>query len=145
MQLINSFSGEYRFLSNFYSSPFEYSDRLWPTVEHFFAAMKTKNYEQQEEIRLASSPGQAKRLGRAVDLRSDWESAKLRVMRAGLQLKFAVGSELADRLLATRNAHLVEGNTWGDVFWGQVDGSGENWLGVLLINRRSELRVQSST
>jgi predicted NAD-dependent protein-ADP-ribosyltransferase YbiA (DUF1768 family) len=68
---------------------------------------------------------------------------KVDVMRDLIAQKFAVGSELADRLLATGDQELVEGNTWGDTFWGVCDGVGENWLGRLLMERRAALRGRS--
>ena len=62
------------------------------------------------------------------------------VMRGLLARKFAPGTELAARLLATGDAQLVEGNTWGDRFWGVCRGQGRNQLGQLLMERRDQLR-----
>ncbi|MGL5909528.1 MAG: NADAR family protein, partial [Phycicoccus sp.] len=89
----------------------------------------------------APTPGAAKRLARAIPLRPDWEAEKLGVMRAALRLKFPVyRTTLTDALLATGDALLVEGNTWGDQFRGVVAGAGQNWLGHLLMARRAEVR-----
>jgi hypothetical protein len=58
-----------------------------------------------------------------------------------LRAKFAPGTELAGKLLDTGGAHLEEGNTWGDTFWGTVNGAGDNYLGLCLMKVREELRV----
>lgn len=141
--VIDRFEGPHRFLSNFYSSPLELEGRRWPTVEHAYQAAKTTDRTAQEQIRTAATPGRAKRLGQQVTLRPNWDERRLVVMRRLVAAKFAVGSDLAGRLLATGDAELIEGNTWGDTFWGQVvrDGRpvGHNHLGRLLMARRSEL------
>ena len=82
----------------------------------------------------------AKKLGRACELREDWEDIKIDVMRDILRVKFKKGSHLGRLLVGTGDIPLVEGNTWNDVFWGVCNGSGENWLGRLLMEIRSELQ-----
>lgn len=141
MAEIDRFIGEWAFLSNFNPSPFEASGfPLWPTVEHYFQAMKSRDPEHRMKVYSAETPGQAKQFGRRCNLRPDWEEIKIRVMRVGLLMKFAPKTVLAVRLLNTNDLHLIEGNTWGDRFWGVCDGQGENWLGHLLMARRAELR-----
>lgn len=127
------------FLSNFYPSPIVIGGRTWPTVEHYFQAAKSHDPSDWEAILANPSPGAAKRVGRTCALRPDWEAIKLVVMRQALEAKFSAGSQLAQQLLDTGDELLVEGNGWGDRFWG-VDGTGENWLGGLLMMRRAELR-----
>ena len=128
---IKQFRGEYRFLSNFYPSKFKYKDKIWPTVEHAYQATKTHDPQRQEQIRKANKPGQAKRMGRACDLRDDWEE----VMGGLLERKFAKPS-LREKLVETHPATLIEGNHWGDDFWGVTErgeGEGRNMLGKLLM------------
>lgn len=127
-------------LSNFYRHDMVVDGETWRTVEHFFQAMKTANVEEWRAIRDASGPGEAKRLGRKCKVRSDWEVVKLGVMRRALEHKFVAGEPLGRWLLDTGDHLLVEGNTWGDTTWGQVNGVGANWLGFLLLARRAELR-----
>lgn len=133
-------------LSNFYPSPFELDGHVWPTVEHYFQAMKTVSIGDLKKIRDAESPGAAKRLGRNVELRREWEEVKLRVMRDALTAKFDADAGLRRYLLDTGDAMLVEGNTWHDQVWGNctcdrhLSYPGANWLGVLLMARRAELR-----
>lgn len=140
--VIDSFRGEYAFLSNFYESAFGFNG--WPcrTAEHAFQAMKCLEREDAKRVLAATTPAQAKRIGRVVALRYDWEQVKDDVMQEVLAAKFAPGTALAARLLATDDAQLVEGNTWGDTYWG-VDartGAGRNQLGRALMEQRSRLR-----
>ena len=133
---ITSFSGEYHFLSNFWYSQIITPDgRAWQTVEHFYQAMKTADLKEQENIRVLSTPGQAKRAGRRVITRPQWDKIKVNVMREGLKLKFTI-PEMKKLLLGTGNTHLEEGNKWGDTFWGTTNGVGKNWLGKLLMEVR---------
>ena len=88
------------------------------------------------------TPNCAKRLGRQVELRSDWETVKYDVMYQVCMAKFQQNPELLRKLVRTGDAELIEGNTWGDRVWG-VDlyrGVGENHLGKILMKIREELR-----
>lgn len=137
---IDKFDGEYAFLSNFYPSiVYDFEGNTYPTVEHYFQAMKTLDPKVRKHIASAKTPGEAKRLGRRVELRSDWEDIKLKVMKHGLIQKFAE-PELRNPLLRTGDAELIEGNWWGDTYWGVCNGVGENHLGQLLMEVREELR-----
>jgi ribA/ribD-fused uncharacterized protein len=141
MTTIKQFTGEHRFLSNFFPSPISDGRFTWPTVEHRFQALKTLDQVDQAAIRVADTPGKAKRMGRKVTIREDWEQIKLDVMGESLEMKFGQNPDLAALLIATGGATLEEGNTWGDTFWG-IDlrtGKGENWLGTLLMVERAFL------
>jgi ribA/ribD-fused uncharacterized protein len=146
MTVINSFQGEYFFLSNFFYSPFEFDGEIYSTVEHAFQAAKTLELEQHQSIRLAASPAQAKHLGRAVPLRPDWEQVKFDIMLALLKQKFTQ-TDLRQKLLNTGDSELIEGNTWGDKVWGCVlykgQWIGQNHLGKLLMKVRADIRQQS--
>lgn len=138
--MINRFIGEYEFLSNFYPTPIYDNDgKEYPTVEHYFQAMKTFNLQKRELIRLAESPGKAKRISRLVQLREDWEDRKLDIMEKALIQKFQI-PKLREKLLATGDEELVEGNFWNDTYWGVCKGEGENHLGKLLMNIREKIR-----
>lgn len=138
-RLIDSFDGEYAFLSNFYPSAFAVGGITYQTNEHFFQAMKTKDRDLRKKIALCNTPGEAKRIGRSIVLREDWEDVKLNVMTTGLMCKFA-DPVLRQKLLDTGDAILIEGNTWGDRYWGRCDGIGENHLGRLLMMLREKTR-----
>lgn len=139
--MINYFDGEYAFLSNYYNSPITHDGITYPTNEHFFQAMKTLKVDERLAIAAAKTPGQAKRMGRSVTLRSDWETVKSYYMELGLRLKFQ-NPDLAAKLIATGDEELIEGNTWGDRIWGVCNGEGENRLGKLLMKIRDELKTK---
>lgn len=134
---IDKFDGEYRFLSNFYASPIKAHGKMWPTAEHLFQAAKSNDPIEREAIRLLETPGQAKRMGRRLTLREDWDQIKNLVMFTILELKFDQNPELAARLVITGDAELIEGNTWNDTYWGVCNGKGHNYLGRMLMRHRS--------
>lgn len=138
--VIDRFTGPHGFLSNFYPSALTIGGHVYPTVEHAYQAAKTTDEDERELIRQAPSPGAAKRLGQRVSLRPGWETLRLTVMERLLWIKFTPRSMML-RLRATGTALLVEGNTWGDRFWGVCDGQGENHLGRLLMVVRTPTRV----
>lgn len=137
---IVSFMGEHEFLSNFYEQTVHFNGVAYPTAEHAFQAAKTVTPEEHALILAAATPGRAKRLGKKVKLRPDWESVKIDMMRQVLRSKFS-HPDLQHLLLETGDAELIEGNDWGDRFWGVCDGRGNNWLGKLLMEVREEIRT----
>ena len=146
--MIVEFDGQYDFLSNFYPSSILYEGIVYPTNEHFFQAMKTLDPAERQKIANAETPGKAKRMGRNVKLRPDWEKIKVDVMRTGLMLKFT-DAALAEKLIATGDEELVEGNWWCDQTWGSctcpkhIRTPGRNLLGMLLMEVRKELQYQN--
>lgn len=138
-EVIDNFIGPYFFLSNFYASPILYQNVLYPTVEHVYQAMKTKDKKRRYEISLLKTPGEAKKAGRSVELRKDWEDVKNKVMLRFVRSKFEIES-LRIKLLETGDSKLIEGNWWGDTYWGICKGVGKNTLGKILMKVREELR-----
>lgn len=136
---IESFHGRYRFLSNFWPTPVVFQHVLYPTAEHAYQAAKTLVPVERARILIAPTPGRAKRLGRAVTLQPEWADPAFRVetMYQVVKAKFA-DADLRGLLAATAPAVLIEGNTWGDRFWGVCGGVGENWLGRVLMRVRDE-------
>lgn len=139
-RVIDSFSGQYSYLSNFYPTPVDYEGVTYPSSEHAFQAAKTEDSRTRRIIASAASPGMAKAIGRTVRLRKGWDDMRIEVMRGILHDKFDRREALRFALLDTGDAKLVEGNTWGDTFWGVCNGEGENHLGKLLMQLREELR-----
>lgn len=138
---ITSFEdGPYRFLSNFWPSEVELDCVHYPTVEHAYQAAKTFDPYHREIVRGFLNPAHAKRAGRRFKCRPDWADVKVQVMRVLLRQKFGPRRALAAKLEATGDAELIEGNGWGDTFWGVCDGEGENHLGRLLMEIRAENR-----
>lgn len=136
--IINSFKGQYSFLSNFYPVQVEIEGIVYPSVEHAYVAMKTMDIELRKQISLMETAGKVKRMGRTLNMRSDWDHIKLPVMFGLLRLKFQK-PELKLLLISTGDSHLEEGNWWGDTFWGVCKGVGENNLGKLLMRVRQEI------
>lgn len=139
MNTITSFRGKYAFLSNFEPCVVVLDGVRYGCVERAFQAAKTLNIEERKRISLCESTADAKRYGRKVTLREDWENKKVQIMYELLKQKFSQ-PVFAERLLATGDAILIEGNNHGDRFWGQVNGEGKNMLGQLLMNVRKELQ-----
>jgi ribA/ribD-fused uncharacterized protein len=136
---IDRFSGEYRFLSNFWPCEIKYEGKTYASTEHAYQAAKTLDIKERNKIRDAKTPGDAKRLGRKITLRSDWESVKLQVMEDLVRQKFFDNPKLGKKLIDTGEQELIEGNTWGDKVWGQVNGVGQNHLGKILMKVRQSL------
>lgn len=136
---IDKFDGVYRFLSNFHPCTIKFEGKEYWTVEHAYQAAKTLDNKQREWVQQASSPGLAKRRGRRVDIRQDWDKIKIQIMMKLVLNKFQ-NPKLRDRLLATGDAELVEGNSWGDTFWGVSRGRGKNYLGRILMQVRQHLK-----
>ena len=142
---IDNFHGENFFLSNFFYSEVAFNGETYPTVEHAFQAAKTFDQEQRKNILQASSPAKAKQMGCKVTLRQDWEQVKFEIMFMLLKQKFSQAG-LRQKLVETGDIELIEGNTWGDTIWGciLVNGqwTGQNHLGKLLMNLRSDIRQE---
>lgn len=142
---IDSFRGDHWFLSNFSLSPIQWMGWDCATVEHAFQLAKTLDGQEQRRVACAESPALAKEMGRQVSLRADWDDVKDDVMSAILFLKFATHHDLKVKLLSTGSRPLIEGNTWGDRYWGVCDGEGQNKLGLLLMETRSRFMALEGT
>jgi len=138
-EAIERFTGEFTFLSNFHPCEIALGGLAYPSVEHAFQAAKTNDPAERDRIRRAPTPGQAKRLGRRATLRPGWERERLQVMRVLVLQKFTRHPELREQLLATRGRELIEGNDWGDRYWGVCGGAGQNQLGHILMEVRAYL------
>ena len=141
--MITSFKGEYNFLSNFVGCPLQIERILYRTSEHAYQAMKTTNEEIRRQIAAMPNPADAKRFARTIVLRDNWEGMKLSVMECSLWYKFH-HPIFRQKLLDTGDTLLIEGNTWGDTFWGCVQRGGKwvghNHLGKLLMHTREKIR-----
>jgi ribA/ribD-fused uncharacterized protein len=136
-RVIDRFQGDYRWLSNFEPVDVVFEGELYPSVEHAYVAAKTLDRELRKYIAGLPTPGAAKRAGRALKLRPDWEMVKLTIMEDLIRAKFQ-HVRLRRLLMSTVGMDIVEGNTWGDRFWGVCGGEGENHLGRLIMKIRGE-------
>jgi ribA/ribD-fused uncharacterized protein len=153
--VVPKFEGDYRFLSNFYPSPITIEPKsvskiTFPTGEHMFQALKYKAMAENDQdahvlyvasVNRSADPNHAKKMGRKVKIDvAKWESIRIEMMRQVVWEKFKQNQNLVPGLLDTDSAMLVEGNTWGDEFWGRVDGRGYNLLGSILMEVRGFYR-----
>lgn len=145
--MINTFKGQYSFLSNFYilTYPIHWRGINYKSSEHFFQAMKTLNFHERLVIANCQTAGETKKLGRKVTLRENWNDAKDIIMKLALTLKFSTNDELSYQLLTTGDQLLVEGNHWHDNYWGNctcpkcMNKLARNQLGLTLMHVRKTL------
>lgn len=137
--VIDSFRGEFAFLSNFYPSTLWYKGEKYPSVEHAYQAAKAGDESTKRMIREAKTPAVAKKLGYSCQLPFDWDTMKLTIMEEIVREKFK-NPLLREMLLATDSTELIEGNTWNDKFWGVCRGVGQNMLGRILMKIREECK-----
>lgn len=135
----------YGALSNLYRREVEFEGRIYPTSEHAYQAGKASKPAVRDWILSAPSPSLAAMAAHGLytwDIVPNWSQIKFDRMRAVLRAKFSQHEDLRELLLSTGQARLVEAGTVNNAvnrLWGQVDGKGENMLGVMLMELRAEL------
>jgi hypothetical protein len=152
---IDSFSGEYRWLSNFWYSPVPDGEVIWPTVEHGYQFYKlpnaevtlhlvkymtVKTFKRGDVPFLHAKPSEVKAWGQTIELRRNWDIIRDPVMARLTKIKYKA-PDMREKLLATDDAELIEGNTWGDTYWGVCNGVGKNKLGKIIMAERHEIRM----
>lgn len=142
-RVIDRFTKEtgYEFLSNFHPSTIRFEGVLYPTVEHAYQASKSLDPKVRDLIRRARTPADAKKLGQGMPVRPDWSEIKLEIMKRLIHEKFE-NPFLRPKLLETEDAELILNNRWNDRFWGVCRGSGENWLGKILMEERERIKEE---
>ena len=136
--IIAKFENEYDFLSNFYEAPCMFEGLSYESTEASFQSAKTIDLELRKEF-ASLKPGKAKRKGREIALRANWDSIRNNIMYECVKDKFTRNIDLQEKLLNTGDSILIEGNYWHDTYWGVCDGVGENNLGKILMQIRGEL------
>lgn len=139
------FREQYWFLSNMSPSPIRIDIRdasgrtrtyTFSCVESAFQAHKAPDHAWRfAENGTVGNGFDAKRMGRKLPLRPDWEAVKVPVMERLVRAKFKQNPELMAKLKRIPG-DIIEENTWGDTFWGCCDGRGENVLGQILMQIR---------
>lgn len=148
--MIRLFNGSYKFLSNFYDPCSVHYDGL--TYRNSEAAYQAQKCLHGEEKKLFTDldPYKAKKYGRKVEIVPDWDEKKAEVMREIIHAKFEQHPELVERLIATGEQELVEGNNWHDNFFGACecpecrDLPAENWLGLILMDERYKRQMEAN-
>lgn len=138
---IKGFKDEFHFLSNFHYAAFAWKGKLWKTSEHAYQAAKTLIPVEQEHIARLNKPGEAKRAGKTVTMRPDWNEVKISIMKEIVRAKFKQNQILLEKLLATDGCYLEETNYHKDTFWGVCDNVGKNHLGKILMELREEFKA----
>ncbi len=131
-------------LGTFSHHSFLLDDNEWPSVEHYYQAMKFGDAQYRERIRQSDHPRKARKLGRSrwKKRRRDWQQVKVTVMTRAVYIKCRTYPEIAAQLLATGSNMLVENSNY-DYFWGcGRDRRGENMYGKVLMNVRDKLREE---
>lgn len=140
---IDRFVGEYAFLSNFFPCELVYRGEQYPSVEHAYQASKSEDKDVRKQFMspISISAGQAKKIGRQINIRGNWEKIKLQVMTDLIDIKFN-NDYFRIKLLDTLPRQLIEGNWWGDRYWGMCNGTGKNNLGKILMIKREQLFME---
>lgn len=142
MPLITRFRGEYAVFSNLYGLPVRFGKYTFPTAEAAFQAMKTKDEKLWVWFAACGDPVEARKKGRSIRLREDWDKVKDMYMYLIVKAKFMQNPKARHLLLSTGTQPLAEGNTHGDTYWGVCRGHGQNKLGKILMRVRRELLAQ---
>lgn len=137
-KIISRFRDEYDWLSNFYLCPIYFENDLFISVENAFQAAKT--YKLDRKRFLNCPPKIAKKLGRIVPLRKDWDIIKDYIMETLIAEKFRKGTELAAKLIDTGDDIITHENDHYDIYWGKYKGVGKDKLGIILMKQRDFLQ-----
>lgn len=148
-KLISGFFGEYRWLSNFHLIPIEFAGLVYPSTENAYQAAKSEDNEIRKQF-TDISPKEARKLGQTIKISDNWDVIKTSIMHLVNAIKFSVkrddNIDIRDKLLATGDKELVEGNWWHCQEWGvchceKCGGVGKNNLGKILMRTRDNIRM----
>lgn len=145
MEKIDKFYGEYRYLSNFYMADVEFEGVIYASSEHAYQAAKTLIVEEREKVAKAKTAGESRKEGRNVTIRDGWDEMRASVMFKIVYNKFQRHPDLSKKLMETFPLELIEGNNWGDHYFGVCEGYGKNVLGHVLMAVRGLLILQKIT
>ena len=134
----------YGAFSNLFPRPVEFEGRTYATSEHAYQAGKAAKPAVRDWILSAPTPSLAAMAAHGLyvwDVVPNWADIKFDRMRAVLRAKFEQHADLKALLISTGEARLVEAGTVNNAvnrLWGEVEGKGQNMLGVMLMELRSE-------
>lgn len=141
----------YGVFSNLHRTPVVFEGLEYPTAEHAYQAGKASKESVRQWILNAPTPSLVAMAAHGLytwDIVPSWSKIKFDRMRGVLRAKFTQHENLRQLLLATGSARLVEAGTTNNAvnrLWGEVNGKGQNMLGVLLMEVRDELRKDELT
>lgn len=128
-------------LGTYSNHPIELDGLVWPTVEHYYQAMKFQNLDYKEKIRLSNTPNQAHKLGNAWFKKkvSNWKNIERTVMNRGMYIKAKTYLAVQNKLIESGTKQIAESSQY-DYFWGiGRDKRGDNHFGKILQNIRTKL------
>jgi ribA/ribD-fused uncharacterized protein len=131
-------------LASYSKHAFELDGFEWPSVEHYYQAMKYGDAQYREQIRQAPHPSDAAKLGKSKknEKRKDWDKVKVTVMTRGMYIKCRTHEEVAQMLLDSGDVEIAEVSQY-DYFWGSGrDLRGNNNFGKMLMGIRDKLREE---
>ena len=135
----------YGAFSNLYKSPIEFEGQRYPTAEHAYQAGKAQKAAVRDWILAAPTPALAAMAAHGLytwDVVPNWGKIKFDRMRLVLRAKFTQHPELRTLLIQTAGKRLVEAGSVNNAvnrLWGEVNGIGQNMLGLMLMDLRSAL------
>lgn len=147
---IGPFTGEHRWLSNFFPCLVRHEGMEFRSVEHAYQAAKATDRVEKRMVQIQPKAGDAKRVGRRLrSIRADWDQVKVGIMRELVAQKF-LDPQLRSMLIATGDDRLVEHNTWHDNFWGWctcgtarcAGALPQNVLGLILMETRLAINAE---
>jgi ribA/ribD-fused uncharacterized protein len=124
---------------------FELDGAQWPSVEHYYQAMKFEDEAHRNKIRECTSAAEAAKLGksRRAKRRKDWKKTSTVVMTRGTYIKCKTHPEIAEQLLSTGGLRIAELSGY-DYFWGSGrDMRGKNNFGKVLMAVRDKLKTEA--
>lgn len=133
-----------QFCSRYALKAFQLDKAEWPSIEHYYQAMKFSKTEHQEKIRQLSTPELATKMGnkRFQRKRDNWQEVQITVMTRAVYIQCRTHVDIAEKLLETNDENLVEDSQF-DYFWGcGRDRRGKNHFGQVLMNVRVKLREE---
>jgi len=138
--MINQFKGEHRWLSNFAPCNIILNGIQYKSVEHAYMSAKSDDLTWIHFCRDTEKPGDVKKASRNIKLKEDWDNIKINVMESCVSQKFSQ-EPYKTKLIQTGDQELIEGNTWGDTFWGVTlhNNEGQNNLGKIIMEYRDRL------
>lgn len=138
------FRNGYWYLSNMYPCEIRVNGLVFTCAEACFQSFKTTDLEERKKFQ-GINGFEAKKLGKKIKLRSDWNDIRIEVMTRVVKAKFNQHPDLADKLKATDNLMIIEDNTWNDTFWGVCNDKGKNLLGKIIMRVRKYLYETSDS
>lgn len=142
---IYGFFQQYRFLSNFEVCKITLEGLTYNSSEAAYMAYKTLDLDTRATFANITEPSVARRMGRTVKLRGDWNDVRIAVMTQAIHAKFTQNPKLSALLKETGLKELHESNDWKDTFWGVTKDPatglwvGSDNLGKIIMQVRSSI------